>query len=117
MFRNIKKHALAVLGWVLLAVSWARVAYSGSVPTRFMTMLPVFISVFTVALMILWVRHTRAIHRRLGPRRGVPQVVPVYAADRLGRRLTVDGTSRSAERWTEIRLLLAPGRKHYFRPG
>jgi hypothetical protein len=108
--------AAGIAGWLVVAAAWVIVMWRGAGPSPRMVASPFLLMLGAAGLMALWVRHNVSLQRRLGARRAIPAVVPIYAADRLGRALSVDDTPRSAAPWVQIYLEVRPDRKHYIRP-
>lgn len=80
---------LIVLGWVLFVVAWRSVAQRPW-DSRDLTTLIVAAALLLPLVTLLWIRHNRAIYRRLGPRRATRVVDETYTHDFNRRTVRAD---------------------------
>lgn len=90
--RRDRRHLLmAGLAWGVGAVGWV-VAARGSSQRHFVLALIVVAASLGLCTVVTaaWVAHNRSIHRRKGPRTGLPTARVDYATDWVGRPVTTE---------------------------
>lgn len=89
--RDLAHGVMLALAWVLILVLWVRVLRgTGSEVLLLAGGAVLGCAVVSITVTRLWIAHNVGIHRRKGPRTGVPVAPLVYGADWVGRGVTAD---------------------------
>ena len=118
--RTVRHVIVGIASWVVFAALWALLARQGRVSPDALRDTGTQLAVLGGAVLALttwWVRHNVGIHRRKGPRTGVPTARPRTDQDRLGRpvRWALPGADTGAQTAQHVVVDVEDGAKTYRR--